>query len=92
MLDRFEVTRDDEERAVLLLEADDEVVDDLVVAPDQLPAEGRHPDAVFELTVTDDGVEVEYRPDETEERRNAAQSRFDRLARRPPGDEEDEDR
>lgn len=91
VLDRFEATADGEERAVLLLEADGEVVDDLVVAPEQLPAEGRHRDAVFELSVTDDGVRAAYRPDETETRREAAQSRFDRLSRRPPerGDEED---
>ncbi|MFH5802037.1 DUF3006 domain-containing protein [Haladaptatus sp. CMAA 1911] len=84
VLDRFE-----EEYAVLLLESDGETVDELVIQRDDLPESGRHQDAIF--TVTVDGstvVEIEYGPTETEERADAAQEQFDRLARRPPKDTE----
>jgi Protein of unknown function (DUF3006) len=84
VLDRFE-----EEQAVLLLESDDETVDELVIQRDDLPESGRHQDAIF--TVTVDGstvVEIEFEPTETEERADATQEQFDRLARRPPDDTE----
>lgn len=88
-LDRFEVTQADVEQAVLLLEADGEVVDELVVERDQLPEDGQHVDAVFEVTVVNGNLQsVDYQPEETEERSEAAQSRFDRLSRRPPDSDE----
>ncbi|ODR79396.1 hypothetical protein BG842_06910 [Haladaptatus sp. W1] len=84
VLDRFE-----EKQAVLLLESDGEIVDELVIQRNDIPESGRHQDAIF--TVTIDGstmVEIEYEPTETEERVDAAQEQFDRLARRPPDDTE----
>lgn len=84
VLDRFEVTQSDDELAVILLEAEGEVVDELVLTSELVPAAGRHEDAVFEISIDDEEVtEIAYRPDETRQRREAAQSRFDRLARRP---------
>jgi Fe2+ or Zn2+ uptake regulation protein len=83
VLDRFE-----EEQAVLLLESDGETVDEVVMHRDGLPEPGRHQDAIF--TVTIDGgtvVEIEYKPTETDDRAEAAQQQFDRLARRPPEDD-----
>ena len=89
VLDRFERTDGGDELAVLLVEADGEVVDELHVDRELLPAAGRHENAVFEVTTDDDELtEIAYRPEETEERQEAAQSRFDRLSRRPPSDDE----
>lgn len=89
VLDRFEVTQDDDELAVLLLEADGEVVDEVIVARNRLPEPGRQVDAMFEVTVADGEVRaMEYDADVTEKRGEAAQSRFDRLADRPPEDDE----
>ncbi|WP_227356128.1 DUF3006 domain-containing protein [Haladaptatus salinisoli] len=84
VLDRFE-----EEQAVLLLETDGETVDELVMHRDKLPESGRHQDAIFTVTVDEETVlEMEYMPTETEERAKAAQQQFDRLARRPPSEDE----
>jgi len=77
----------DGERAVLLLEADGETVDELTVAVDRLPEPGRHEGAVFEATVEDGTVaELEYRPGAEAERRESAQERFDRLSERLDGE------
>ena len=73
----------DGETAVLLCEADGEIVDELTVPVTELPDDGREEGAVFSISV--DGGELEtidYRPDETESRREAAQNRFDRLSER----------
>ena len=79
VLDRFE-----EEQAVLLLESEGETVDELIMHRDELPESGRHQDAIFTVTVDEETVqEIEYEPTETEERAEAAQQQFDRLARRP---------
>ncbi|SFR32020.1 DUF3006 family protein [Halogeometricum limi] len=86
VVDRFE-----EEDAVLLLEADGETVDELVVPRPVLPADGRHRDAVFAVTLDADRTELVYRPDETDRRRDAAQRRFDRLARPLGRKDRDED-
>lgn len=81
VLDRFEG-----EQAVLLLEDGGETVGDVVVGRDTLPADGAHQDAMFTVTVTDDGdlETIEYQPERTEQRHEHAQSRFDRLSKRPP--------
>jgi predicted AlkP superfamily phosphohydrolase/phosphomutase len=65
---------------------------DLVVGTEELPDEARQADAVLTVTVTDDTlVDAVYRPDETAQRREKAQDRFDRLSRRPPGSDDDAD-
>jgi hypothetical protein len=85
VLDRFEG-----DLAVLVLEAGGETVGEKVVDRAALPEDARHADAVLELTLAvGDVVAVAYDADETEERGEAAQSRFDRLSRRPP-DADDE--
>ena len=75
VIDRFE-----EELAVILLEADGDVVDEIVLDRSELPAEAAHSDAILEVTLTDGEVtELSYNPDETTDRKERAQSRFDRL-------------
>ncbi|WP_266081084.1 DUF3006 domain-containing protein [Haladaptatus caseinilyticus] len=84
VLDRFE-----DEQAVLLLESDGVTVDEHVIHHDDLPESGRHQDAIFTVTLDEETiVEIVYEPTETEERAEAAQRQFDRLARRPPEDDE----
>lgn len=57
-----------------------------------IPEAGRHADAIFWVTVEDEFVvEWNYQEDETEQRKDAAQNRFDRLSKRPPSDEGESD-
>jgi hypothetical protein len=89
VVDRFEVDADDRRLAVLLLEADGGTVGDLVVPAQELPSDARATDAVLSVEVVDgDLAAVQSRPDETDRRAEEAQSRFDRLSRRPGDDEE----
>lgn len=75
--------------AAILLERDDEVVDEISVDPTMLPADARHEGAVVEVTVeTGDVTDITYDEDATRDRKSTAQERFDRLAERPP-DEDD---
>lgn len=71
----------DGRHAVLLLEDGDDVVEQLVVSPDELPAvEGGD---VLLVTLTDDGDELESvrrLEGETERRRRANRERFDSLS------------
>ena len=84
VLDRFE-----DDQAVLLLEGDDELVDELVVEVTDLPEEAQHQNAVLTVTRDDtEGIEFTYEPGETESRIERAKRRFDHLARRPPHDED----
>lgn len=54
----------------------------------RLPSEARHADAVLTLTVEDGALtDISYDADETVERRERSQSRFDRLSSRPPDDD-----
>lgn len=74
----------DGETAVLLLEADGDVVAERTLPVDRLPEDGRADGAVFSVTVADGELaELSYRPEETEARRESAQDRFDRLSERP---------
>ncbi|WP_440992329.1 DUF3006 domain-containing protein [Haloarchaeobius baliensis] len=80
VLDRFE-----EDTAVLLVEDEGEVVDELLVDRWELPEPGREQGAVFDLCVCGSSLRLlSYRPGETEARATASQSRFDRLARDLP--------
>ncbi|RBI60427.1 DUF3006 domain-containing protein [halophilic archaeon] len=84
VIDRFE-----DDLAVILLEADGEVVDEIVLEHDEIPAEAAHPDAVLEVTLTDGEVtDLSYDTAETADRKNRAQSRFDQLAERPPNEDD----
>lgn len=69
--------------AVCLIEADGEVVDEHHLDADELP-DGCGEGTVLELDVRDgEIVGLTPDPEETEERCERAQSRFDRLSRRP---------
>ncbi|MDB2242658.1 DUF3006 domain-containing protein [Halorubrum ezzemoulense] len=85
VIDRFE-----DDVAVVLLEQDGNVVDEQGIDRDNLPAGGDHVDAVFQITRDDSGaiLELEYDAETTRTRKDRAQSRFDRLAERPPSDDE----
>jgi len=75
----------DGETAVLLLEADGDVVDDLSVAVETLPAAGRHEGAVFAVTVDREKghlLEATYRAAAERDRQESVQDRFDRLSER----------
>ncbi|MUV59312.1 DUF3006 domain-containing protein [Halobacterium sp. CBA1126] len=85
VVDRFEG-----DLAVLLLEADGESVAERVLDRERLPEAARHVDAVLTVELVDGDVEaMDYEPTATEERAEDAQSRFDRLSRRPPRDDEE---
>ncbi|WP_200532190.1 DUF3006 domain-containing protein [Halorubrum sp. LN27] len=85
VLDRFE-----DDLAVILLEQDGDVVDEQGIDRDDLPAGGDHVDAIFQITGDDSGaiLELEYDAETTRNRKERAQSRFDRLAERPPNDDD----
>ncbi|MFB6184031.1 MAG: DUF3006 domain-containing protein [Haloarculaceae archaeon] len=91
VLDRVEEDEAGAELAVLLVEAGDVQVDELVVERTALP-EGAGPNSVLEIVV-EHGRPIDATVDEdaTERRTDAAQDRFDRLARRPPSDEDPEE-
>jgi len=87
VVDRFEG-----DLAVLLLEADGETVDEIVLDGDELPEGGRHVDAVLTVTLVDgEAQEIAYEVDQTETRSERAQRRFDSLSQRPPTDEDGSD-
>lgn len=89
-----EQQRERVELAVLLLEADGEVVDERTVPVDRLPSEGTHEGAVLEVEIADDEdgaeddveagtlLEVTYDPEQERDRQDRAQDRFDRLSER----------
>ncbi|MFC6768529.1 DUF3006 family protein [Natrinema soli] len=71
--------------AVLLLEDDGTVVDELTIAVEELPDDGRHEGAVFDATVDRDArklLEATYREEVERDRRESARDRFDRLSER----------
>ncbi|WP_136588525.1 DUF3006 domain-containing protein [Salinigranum halophilum] len=86
-LDRFE-DAPGTEVAVLVVERDGEAVSQLDLPVEAIPDAGRRVDAVFDLVVGERRFELTYRDDETARRAADAQSRFDRLAQRPPSVDE----
>lgn len=78
--------------AVLVVEDDGEAIDDLAVDSGALPEGGREPDTVLAVEIADgELVEAVVDATETERRADRAQDRFDRLARRPPSADGEED-
>lgn len=73
----------DDTTAVVLLEDDGDTVEQLDLAVERLPADGRHEGALFEVTM-DEGTPVDfaYQPNRESNRRERLQSKFDRLSRR----------
>jgi hypothetical protein len=75
--------------ATVFFEADGEDVASATLDADVLPAEDRHEDAIYTVDVEAGEVtQWEYDAEETTERAEAAQDRFDRLSSRPPKDDE----
>jgi hypothetical protein len=61
-----------------------------VLERDKLPEDARHADAVLTIEVEhEEVVAIEYEPEETTTREEDAQSRFDRLSKRPPRDDDE---
>jgi hypothetical protein len=82
------VDRLEETLAVLEVSSEDKLYE-VVVDEETLPADGRHSDAVLEITVRDgDVVAVVHDAEATDERQERAQDRFDNLSKRPPHSDE----
>ena len=79
--------------ASVFFERDGESLGGDVIEATTLPEAAREADAILHVTVEDgECIEWDYDPELTDERAEAAQSRFDRLSQRPPsGDEMNED-
>ena len=75
--------------ATVFFEQDGTEVGHAVIDAPELPEDAQHADAILSVTV--DGGEIvaaDYRQETTATRKDAAQSRFDRLSSRPPSDED----
>lgn len=84
------VDRIEDGLAAVLLEEDGTDAYELLVEPAELPVDAQHADAVLTVEMQDgELVDASYEISETEERRKSAQSRFDRLSKRPPSDEDE---
>ena len=83
VVDRFEG-----EQAVVLLESDAAVVDEVVLDEQEIPEDGCHVDAVLRVELEEtDVVRIAYDAAETEERKTSVKDRFERLSERPPSDD-----
>jgi DNA-directed RNA polymerase subunit H (RpoH/RPB5) len=79
VVDRIE----DGEIAVILLEEDGQVIEQLDVAADRLPEPARTDGGVLSVTLEDgEIVSMEYRPETTRDRRESTQEKLDRLSKR----------
>lgn len=79
----------DDRIATVFFEQDGEDVGSATIDADTLPAEARHADAILTVTITDTEItRLNYEPDRTEDRNQAAQDRFDRLSSRPARDDD----
>ena len=77
--------------ATLFFEADEATVGNAVVDAAQLPKAGRHADAIVAVEIEDNAIATAtYDAERTAARAEAAQDRFDRLSRRPPGRDSEE--
>ncbi|MFC7059940.1 DUF3006 domain-containing protein [Halovenus salina] len=84
------VDRIEDGLAAVVLEEDATDAYELLVEPAELPEDGQHADAVLSVEMQDgELVEARYEASETKERRESAQSRFDRLSERPPSDDDE---
>jgi hypothetical protein len=69
--------------AVLLLEEDGEVVEQVNVDAETLPADARHEGALLECRLSEGTLaELEHRPSRERNRRERLQEKFDRLSKR----------
>ncbi|QAU14084.1 DUF3006 domain-containing protein [Halorubrum sp. BOL3-1] len=75
--------------ARVFFEQDGRDVGDSLFDPSQLPPDGRQADAILMVVVQDgDLVDVTVDTEATQQRRESAQDRFDRLSSRPPSDDD----
>ncbi|MFC6732665.1 MULTISPECIES: DUF3006 domain-containing protein [unclassified Haladaptatus] len=83
------IDRIEDNHAVLLIEEGGKDVDELVVHETKLPFDMREPNLVVHVTLEGGKLRsVDADREETAERMEDAQSRFDRLAKRPPETEQ----
>ena len=79
VVDRFE-----EDQAVVLLEADGETVDEVVLDRRDLPDDGDMVDAILRIVRDEDQIqEIEFDAEETKRRKESVNDQFDRLSERP---------
>lgn len=75
--------------ARVFFEQDGSDVGDSLLGPSQLPADGRQANAILTIVVQDGAlVDATVDAEATQQRRESAQDRFDRLSSRPPSDDE----
>ncbi|GAB7011265.1 DUF3006 domain-containing protein [Halorubrum trueperi] len=75
--------------ATVFFERDGEEVGNAVLEADRLPEDGKHADAILTVTVVDGNLDTaQYEPEQTTERSEAAQNRFDRLSKCPPSEDD----
>lgn len=73
----------DDETAAILIEDDGEVRDQRDIPVERVPEDAHKEGSVLAVTIEDGEIErLEYRPEETEERRESMQDRLDRLGSR----------
>jgi hypothetical protein len=78
------VDRIEDGLAAVLIEQSDTDIYELLVKPEDLPEGGQQADAVLTVELRDEElIEADYEVGETEQRRESAQNRFDRLSERP---------
>ena len=79
----------EDELATVFFERDGEEVGNAILEADRLPENGHHADAILTDTVVDGDLEtVQYEPEQTTKRKDAAQNRFDQLSKRPPSEDD----
>lgn len=70
--------------ATVFFEQDDEEKGNAVIDAEMLPESGQHADAIFSVSIENGTIQTAtYHPDQTENRVNEAQERFDSLSERP---------
>lgn len=79
VVDRIE----DGETAVILIEEGGDVIEQFDVPVDRLPEPVQEDGGVLSVTIeSDEIVDIEYRAEETRERRGSMRNRLDRLSKR----------
>lgn len=73
----------DGKSAVLLVEEDGVPIEQVTLDVSEIPEDGRHDGALFDVTVEDDEViDIDHRPEAEAARRNRLAEKFDRLSKR----------
>ena len=73
----------DQRTAVILIEDDGDVVEQLDVPVERLPESTQKEGGVVTIELTDGEIDaIRYEPEQTRRRREAAQNRLDRLSKR----------